>query len=62
MERITYSRREAAYLLNISRRSLDYIIGNDRLDSVKFGRRRMIPRDELLRYARIDRPGFTLPA
>jgi excisionase family DNA binding protein len=62
MERLNFSRREAAGLLGVSLRAVDYAICNDRLDSTKYGRRRMIPRDELFRFARIDQPRFTLPA
>jgi excisionase family DNA binding protein len=52
--RLLFSRREAAQLLNISERSLDYLLFNNRIHSVKISSRRMIPRDALLNFAGSD--------
>ena len=49
--RLLFSRTEAAELLNISARSLDYLAANGRISSTKLGRRRMFSRDALLNFA-----------
>lgn len=55
-ERLLFPKKEAAYLLGISSRSLDYLIGDRRLKAVRIGKRTLIPRDELKRFARADQP------
>lgn len=49
--RLLFSRQEAASLLGISPRSLDYLSANGRISSMKLGRRRMFSRDSLLNFA-----------
>jgi excisionase family DNA binding protein len=49
--RLLYSRREAAKLLNLSVRSVDHLLGDGRLSSVRIGRRRLISNDALLNFA-----------
>lgn len=49
--RLLFSRVEAAELLNISTRSLDYLAANNRIGSTRLGRRRMFRRDDLLNFA-----------
>lgn len=60
IDRLLYSRREAARLLSISERSLTHLISNKRVSVTRVGRRTLIHRDELLRFARIDTPRFCL--
>lgn len=55
LPRLFYSRKEAAYLLSISVRSLDYLIAEGRLHTRKIGAKILVPHDELLRFARHDR-------
>jgi hypothetical protein len=52
--RLLYSRKEAAWLLCISPRSLDYLIGMKRLGTQRVGKRVMIPYSELVRFARAN--------
>lgn len=49
-KRLLFSRKEAALLLGVSRRTVDFLISTNRLSSSKIGSRRMIPRDALLNY------------
>ena len=52
MDTILLTRTEAAATLNLSSRSVDYLIAKGRLPSRKFGRRRLIPRDAVERLAK----------
>lgn len=52
--RLLFSRRETALLLTLSERSIDYLIANGSLASVRKGRRRLISRDALECFAGID--------
>jgi excisionase family DNA binding protein len=49
--RLLYPRKDAAYLLGISVRSLDYLIANKQLHFQKIGKRVLIHRKELERFA-----------
>jgi len=49
-------KREAAQVLGISVRTLETLIALGELKSVRVGRRRLIPRGELERFARRDHP------
>jgi hypothetical protein len=53
-EPILLSRRDGAQLLGISLRSLDYAIARGLIRTRKIGRRVMVPRTELLRFASKD--------
>jgi excisionase family DNA binding protein len=50
------SREEAAQLLSISQRALDYLIATRRLPTRRIGGRVLIPVSELRKYARTDHP------
>jgi excisionase family DNA binding protein len=52
MDTILLTRTEAAAALNLSARSVDYLVAKGRLPSRKFGRRRLIPRDAIERLAK----------
>lgn len=54
LDRLLYSRKDAARALSISTRSLDYLIGQKQLGTKRLGRRLLIPRGELLKFARAD--------
>ena len=54
--KLLVSREEAAQLLSISQRGLDYLIANQRLPTRRIGGRVLIPVAELRRYARADHP------
>lgn len=53
-ERMLYTRKDAAFQLSISLRSLDYAIANKKLNTRKFGGRVLIPHGELVRFSRMD--------
>ena len=57
--KILYSRRDAAFALSISVRSLDYIIAAKELKFRKIGKKVLIPASELSRYARADHAALT---
>ena len=52
--RMLYGRNEAAYLLCLSTRSLDYLIGKKELAVRRVGRKILVPHNELLKFARKD--------
>jgi excisionase family DNA binding protein len=52
--RLLYSRREAAYQLSLSARSLDYLIANGELKVRRIGSRILVPHEELVRFAGRD--------
>jgi excisionase family DNA binding protein len=54
--RLLYPKAEAAVLLGISERSIDYLISAGRLKTVRIGKRNLIPAEELRRFIRADRP------
>ena len=54
--KLLVSREEAAQLLSISQRGLDYLIANRRLPTRRVGGRVLIPVADLRKYARGDHP------
>ncbi|WP_213805738.1 helix-turn-helix domain-containing protein [Granulicella sp. dw_53] len=54
IERLLYSRKEAAFLLSISTRTLDTYIAVGKLKVRKLGGRKLIPKAELVRFAARD--------
>lgn len=54
--KITVGRTEAAQLLSISIRGIDYLLASRRLPFRKLGGRVLIPVDELRKYAHGDHP------
>jgi excisionase family DNA binding protein len=56
-QRLLVGRREAADLLSISARALDYLVANHQLNTRRIGARVLIPISELQRFARADHPG-----
>jgi hypothetical protein len=57
--KLLYSRKDAAFALSISIRSLDYIIAARQLKFRKDGKKILIPAGELSRYARADHAALT---
>src|SRR5271156_2865518 len=55
-DKILVSREEAAQLLSISQRGLDYLVASRRLPTRRIGGRVLIPVADLRRYARCDHP------
>ncbi len=56
-QRLLVGRKEAADLLSISARALDYLVANRQLSTRRIGSRVLIPIAELQRFARADHPG-----
>ncbi len=56
LEPILVSRSQAADLLCISRRSLDYIIASKKLETRRIGRRVLVPYTALKKFAKADHP------
>jgi excisionase family DNA binding protein len=54
-QRILHPKTEAATLMGISPRKLDYMISNGEVKTVRLGKRRMVPRAEIERIARTAR-------
>ena len=57
VEKILYDRRSAAEALSISPRTLDYYLSRHELQTRRIGRKVLIPRAELLRFAKADHFG-----
>jgi hypothetical protein len=57
--KLLYSRKDGAFALSISVRSLDYLIANKQLNTRKLGKKIMIPYGELSRFARADHTALT---
>jgi excisionase family DNA binding protein len=57
MDRILYSKKEAAVLLGIGLRTLENLIARGALATRCIGRRRLIPRASLEKLAQRDVPG-----
>lgn len=62
MDKLMLSRRQAAESLGISIRSLDYLIQRTELRARRIGRRILIPRTEVERFARGDHPNPIMPS
>jgi hypothetical protein len=54
--KLLVSRQEAAHMLSISARGLDYLIANKHLSTRRIGSRVLIPVIELQHFARSDHP------
>ena len=52
MDKLLLTRNEAAEALNLSPRSIDYLVSIGRLTSRKFGKRRLIPREAVEHFAK----------
>jgi excisionase family DNA binding protein len=53
-EKFLYTKREAARLLSISLRSIDYLIFSQQLPTRRIGRRVLVHRDAIEQFARRD--------
>jgi excisionase family DNA binding protein len=55
-DKLLVSRREAAQLLSISERAVDYLVSTKRMPSRRIGSRVLIPVVEVRKFARFDHP------
>jgi hypothetical protein len=54
IQKILYDRKSAAFALSISVRSLDYLIANKRLNTLRMGSKVMIGHGELVKFSRAN--------
>jgi excisionase family DNA binding protein len=55
-DKFLVSQDEAAQLLSISRRSVEYLVAAKKLSTRRLGTRTLIPIEDVRRYARSDHP------
>jgi excisionase family DNA binding protein len=55
-DKLLIGRKEAAAMLSISARALDYLIANNRIVVRRIGARVLIPTSELKRFSRTSHP------
>jgi excisionase family DNA binding protein len=55
-DKLLVGREEAAEMLSISCRALDYLVANKQLKTRRIGSRVLIPTSDLRRFARADHP------
>jgi excisionase family DNA binding protein len=56
MDKLLVSQEEAAQLLSISKRSVEYLVASRQLPTRRIGTRALIPIEEVRRFARFDHP------
>jgi excisionase family DNA binding protein len=56
MDKLLVSQEEAAQLLSISKRSVEYLVASRRLSTRRIGTRALIPIEDVRRFARADHP------
>ena len=56
IEKLLYSREDAAAALSISIRSVDYLIAEGKVTTRRIGRKILIPAGDIKRFARADHP------
>ena len=56
MHKLLVSQEEAAQLLSISKRSVEYLVATRQLSTRRIGTRALIPIEEVRRFARFDHP------
>lgn len=59
--KLLYSRKDAAFALSVSVRSLDYLIANKQLNFRRLGKKIMVHATELARFSRADHLDLTSP-
>ena len=60
--RLLYPRRDAAFMLGISLRSLEYLIAGGKLRYQKIGSRILLSHKELVRFANMNHYGSVVDA
>lgn len=55
-DKLLVSQDEAAQLLSISKRSVEYLVATGQLTTRRIGTRALIPIEEVRKYARFDHP------
>jgi excisionase family DNA binding protein len=55
-DKLLVSQEEAAQLLSISRRSVEYLVATKKLSTRRIGARALIPIEDVRKFARSDHP------
>ncbi len=55
-DKLLVSQEEAAQLLSISKRSVEYLVATRQLSTRRIGTRSLIPIEEVRKFARFDHP------
>jgi len=55
-DKLLVSQKEAAQLLSISRRSVEYLVATKKLSTRRIGARALIPIEDVRKFARSDHP------
>lgn len=58
---LLHSRKDAAAILGISVRAIDYLTATQQLKTRKIGSRRLIPDSELIKFSKRDHPNPIVP-
>ena len=56
MDKLLVSQEEAALILSISKRSVEYLVATRQLSTRRIATRALIPIEEVRRFARFDHP------
>ena len=56
IDKLLVSQEEAAQLLSISKRSVEYLVASRQLSTRRIGTRALIPIEDIRRFARSDHP------
>jgi excisionase family DNA binding protein len=56
MNKLLVSQEEAAQILSISKRSVEYLVATRQLATRRIGTRALIPIEDVRRFARFDHP------
>jgi excisionase family DNA binding protein len=56
MDKLLVSQEEAAQLLSISKRSVEYLVATRQLSTRRIGTRALVPIEDIKKYARFDHP------
>ncbi len=59
VQKLLYDRKSSAFALSISMRSLDYLLANKRLSTLKLGKKVMVSHGELVRFSRSNHASLT---
>jgi excisionase family DNA binding protein len=59
--KVLLSLKEVSHLTGLSLRTTTKLIGTGEIKSIRVGRRRLVPRDELVRFARRDHSTQSVP-
>ena len=59
LQKLLYDRKSAAWVLSISPRSLDYLIAQKKINTIRLGSKVMIGHGELVKFSRANHNNLT---